>query len=194
MYHSVNAWEAGDEIVLIGCRVEDPFPTPLPSDGRYGAMLANLRVRARLHRWRFDLRTGKTREEPLDDRNTEFPSISRGQLGAKNRYSYHVDMNIESTLLFDGIVKYDLETGATDEYSFGAGRHGSESPFAPRVGAQGEDDGYVLTFVDDERAGHSELLILDARAMSKGPVARLKLPQRVPLGFHATWVPGEQLA
>ncbi|MFO0662196.1 MAG: carotenoid oxygenase family protein [Polyangiaceae bacterium] len=193
IYHSVNAWEEGDEIVLVGCRVEDPFPAPLESDGRYGAMMANLRVRARLHEWRFNLKTGACRERALDDRNTEFPSIARARTGVKTRYSYNVDMNIASTLLFDGIVKYDLETGKTQEHAFGAGRFGSESPFAPTAGGKNEDDGYVLSFVHDSREGHSELVILDARDLARGPVARLRLPQRVPLGFHATWVPGEQL-
>ena len=25
MYHTINAWEAGDEIVLVGCRIENPL-------------------------------------------------------------------------------------------------------------------------------------------------------------------------
>jgi carotenoid cleavage dioxygenase-like enzyme len=35
--------------------------------------------------------------------------------------------------------------------------------------------------------------VLDARDVSSGPVCRIRLPVRVPLGFHATWVPGERL-
>jgi len=45
----------------------------------------------------------------------------------------------------------------------------------------------------DERDGRSEVCVLDARDVEAGPVARVKLPVRVPIGFHATWVPGERL-
>ncbi len=81
-----------------------------------------------------------------------------------------------------------------DTHWFGDGRWGSEAPFAPRPGAKAEDDGYLVSYVHDEREGHSEVVVLDAADMSAPPVCRLALPRRVPLGFHATWVPGEQLA
>ena len=35
--------------------------------------------------------------------------------------------------------------------------------------------------------------MLDAQDVTAGPVCRIRLPVRVPLGFHATWVPGERL-
>ena len=35
--------------------------------------------------------------------------------------------------------------------------------------------------------------VLDAANLGAGPIARISLPQRVPLGFHATWVPGDRL-
>jgi carotenoid cleavage dioxygenase-like enzyme len=191
MYHSINAWEDGDRIVLVGCRVADPFPTPRPEEGAYGAAMANLRVRATLHRWTFDRVTGLTKEETIDDRNTEFPSMDRRFLGERTRYAWNVVMDIERTLLFTGIVRYDTTTGATDELSFGPGRFGSEAPFAPREGSRGEGDGYIVTFVHDEREGQSEVWICDAMDLARGPRARLRVPQRVPLGFHACWVPGD---
>ena len=44
-------------------------------------MLSYLRLDAHLHRYRFDLRTGRTTEQTIDDDNTEFPSINNGVLG-----------------------------------------------------------------------------------------------------------------
>ncbi|HOP19882.1 MAG TPA: carotenoid oxygenase family protein, partial [Amphiplicatus sp.] len=65
--------------------------------------------------------------------------------------------------------------------------------FAPREGAVAEDDGYVITFVTDAATGASEALVIDARNFSKPPLARVKLPQRVPAGFHGVWAPGGEI-
>jgi carotenoid cleavage dioxygenase len=96
-------------------------------------------------------------------------------------------------LLFDGLMKYDVASGSSETYWFGNGRWGSEAPFAPRAGATGEDDGYLLSYVYDEREGRSDVEVIDARDVTAGPLCRIKLPVRVPLGFHATWIPGERL-
>ena len=78
-------------------------------------------------------------------------------------------------------------------HEYGQHKYGSESPFIPRANAQSEDDGYVISFVTDAREGSSEVIILDAQNMDQEPVARIQLPQRVPLGFHACWIDGERL-
>jgi carotenoid cleavage dioxygenase-like enzyme len=66
--------------------------------------------------------------------------------------------------------------------------------FAPRLGSTAEDDGYLLTFVADEQTGESELHVMDAADAEREPVARVKIPQRVPTGYHAWWIPAADLA
>ena len=192
IYHSVNAFEHDGEIVLDVCRVTKPEPRS-DLDGPLAQMLSYLRLDAHLHRYRFDLRTGRTREEVVDDDNSEFPSINLGMVGQQSRYAYSMHISPEKTLLFDGLMKYDVGDGSSETYWFGDGRWGSEAPFAPRPGAMAEDDGYLLSYVYDEREGRSDVEVLDAQAVTAGPLCRIKLPVRVPLGFHATWVPGERL-
>lgn len=192
MYHTVNAWEEGDEIVLDGCRVLHPEPRSKGSS-ELERMLSYLKLEAYLYRWRLNLRTGEVKEGPLDDANTEFPTMNLAQLGRFSRYSYNVRIPDASTLLFDGLVKYDTVTGRSTTHEFGPGRYGSEAPFAPRTNPKSEDDGYLLTFIYDDEQDISELLIIDAQDMAGEPVARVRIPQRVPLGFHATWVPEEKL-
>jgi carotenoid cleavage dioxygenase-like enzyme len=193
IYHVVNAWEDGEEVVLDVCRVQKPAPRP-DAHTPLAKMLSYLRLDAQLHRYRFNLRTGGCREAPLDDDNTEFPTVDARGVGRRNRYSYTVHISPESTLKFDGLVRHDNLAGSKTEYRFGPGRWGSEAPFAPREGASVESaDGYLVTFVQDEREGRSELDIFDAADLAAGPVARVLLPQRVPLGFHATWVRADQL-
>ncbi len=193
IYHVVNSWEEGHKIVMDVCRVKNPqhqttFQSPLAS------MLAYLRLDAQLYRYEFDLETGTTSERPLDDANIEFPSVDSRIMGQHHRYSYNMSLANEPTLLFDGITRFDAQTGTKVEHKFGPGRWGSESPFAPRDGSTGETDGYLVTFVNDEATGKAEIQVLAAEDIAAGPLARVLLPARVPSGFHATWVRSEQLA
>jgi carotenoid cleavage dioxygenase len=192
IYHSVNAWEDGDEVVMDVCRVTRPEPRS-DLDGPLAQMLSYLRLDAQMHRYRFDLRTGRTKEGPLDDDNSEFPSINQGLVGRRSRYAYNMHISPEKSLLFDGLIKYDVEAGTSDTYWFGDGRWGSEAPFAPRPGATREDDGYLVSYVYDEREARSDVAVLDAADLTAGPLCRIRLPVRVPLGFHATWIPAERL-
>jgi carotenoid cleavage dioxygenase-like enzyme len=190
IYHVVNSWEDGDEIVMDACRVVQPEPGSVRGEGELARMKAFLRLEAQLWRWRFNLATGQTKEEQLDDRMTEWPTIHRGRMGRRTRYAYN-----SLVPHFEGIVKYDVESGRSQKYLWGAGRTANECPYAPRVGARDEDDGYVVSFVADANAGGSgEVVILDAKNIEAGPLARVKIPQRVPVGFHAIWIPGEQLS
>lgn len=51
-----------------------------------------------------------------------------------------------------------------------------------------DDAGWLLSFVHDDAVGESVLAVLDATDLAAGPVAEIVVPQRVPYGFHATWV------
>jgi carotenoid cleavage dioxygenase len=195
VYHSVNAWEEGDEIVLDLCRVTKPAPRE-GAVGPLAKMLSYLRLDAHMYRYRFNLTTGATTEGYLDDDNTEFPTMDVTRLGRPTRYAYNMRISTEPTLLFDGVVKYDTATGATDRHWFGPGRWGSEAPFAPRSADpnRAEDDGYLVSFVHDETTDRSEVVVLSASDLAAGPLARVLLKQRVPIGFHACWVRGDQLS
>lgn len=192
IYHVINSWETGDEIVMDVCRVKNPqhqttFASPLSN------MLAYLRLDAQLYRYRFNLRTGQTIETDLDDDNIEFPSVDSRIMGRAHRYSYSMRLANEPTLLFDGVVRYDSQEGVKQEHFFGPGRWGSEAPFAARDNSTGETDGYLVSFVTDQAAGTAEVDIFDASDITVGPIARVMLPQRIPSGFHATWVRADQL-
>jgi all-trans-8'-apo-beta-carotenal 15,15'-oxygenase len=52
-----------------------------------------------------------------------------------------------------------------------------------------EDDGWVLTLVYDAEHHRSDVVILDGRDLTKGPLARLHLKHHVPYGLHGSFVP-----
>jgi carotenoid cleavage dioxygenase-like enzyme len=52
-----------------------------------------------------------------------------------------------------------------------------------------EDDGYAIAYVHDPYRGAADLVIPVAQDVTGGPVARVRLAGRVPLGFHGSWIP-----
>ena len=184
VFHTLNAYEEGDEVVLMACRMNST--TVFMSGDSQGDV-------PYLHQWRFNLLTGTVREEILDDVGTEFPRINENLLGRKTRYGYAGRIPKSSEVFFDGVIKYDFSTGESQIHEFGRGRSGSEAVFVPRPGANSEDDGWLVTFVYDTCEDSSELVVVNAQDMKAEPVARVLLPQRVPYGFHGAWLSEEQL-
>ncbi len=188
VFHTLNAYEEGDEVVLVACRMssttvlvsQDTQPDP---DGDI----------PRLHRWRFNLKTGAVREEMLDDVSAEFPRINEQLLGRKTRYGYAAKSANSPTPLFGGLIKYDLSTGKSQIHEFGYGRYGGEAVFVPRSSAKAEDEGWLVTFIHDTTQQTSELVVINAQDVTSEPVARVLIPQRVPYGFHGAWISQEQL-
>ena len=194
--HWMNAYEDGDEIILDGYFQDDPDPAPLPGlPPAAGKMMANIdlcSLKTRLHRWRFNLKTGEVKEQHLDERALEFGTFNQRYAGIKSRYLYSV-WNEPGMFLFSGMVKHDLETGDSWELPFGEQRYGSEAPFAPRVNAKDEDDGYLVSFITDMKADRSECVLIDAKDIEAGPVCRIILPHRISSGTHATWADGQSI-
>jgi carotenoid cleavage dioxygenase-like enzyme len=183
VFHTLNAYEENDEVVLIACRMSStnvlvPDDTQHEEDGNI----------PRLHRWRFNLSSGNISEERLDDVASEFPRINENFLGRKTRYGYSGKMAAGSIPLFDGVIKYDFQGETSQIHGYGKGRYGGEAVFAPRSGASNEDDGWLVTFVYDTSSETSELVVINAQDITSEPVARVLIPTRVPYGFHGAWI------
>ncbi len=190
VFHTLNAYEDGDELVLLACRTEgfpDSFFMPASAQNGHEALLGEFAPV--MYRWRLNLKTGSVREEALDDVPTDFPRINEGLAGSQTRYGYTV--NIKEP---DELLKYDFERGRSERHGHGKMRVGGEGVFVPRPDAKAEDDGWLVTYVHDEENGTSELVVIEARDFNAPPVARVLIPARVPYGFHGAWVPGELLS
>ncbi len=83
----------------------------------------------------------------------------------------------------------DVQTGAFETWSPGAGDGVQEPQFVPRTPDSPEGDGWLVLPVSRVSKMRSDLVILDARNVAAGPVATLKIPVRVRATFHGTWVP-----
>ena len=194
LLHVVNAWEEGDEIVMVGT----PYKIHLDDNGqpdgrRLEKTIHNRQRDFMLYEWRFDLKTGQTHERILDDvLNTEFPVINSMYQGRKNQYSYNIMFahGGKEEVRFPGLVKYDISAGSYVAYSAGPQFFYNEPGFAPRDHSESEDDGYLVVLVWNPKDEQSEIQIFDCKGakMAEGPIARVILPRRIPHGFHATYV------
>lgn len=181
--HFFNAWDEGDTIE-IWAPTFDKMPGGLQFDNPEQI------EEPKPWRWAVDLKAGTVTSEQTDDRSGEFPRINDDLAGRRHRYQYNaLARTWEFEFDFHGVVKYDIETGGAEEYIHGPEAVSGEHVFAPDPEGKNEDDGWLLSFVSDRVTQKSELRVLDAREISKGPIATVEMPRRVPLGFHANWFP-----
>lgn len=191
VFHPMNAFDTvgpdGDGKVVIDlCRYERMFDQDLL--GPFGDGMA------RLERWTLDPERRTVSTDVVDERPNEFPR-HRGSLTAKPyRYGWCA---APSDVDGDGwpTLKHDLATGQRWEFDHGPGRAAGEPVFVARAGGTDEDDGWLLTFVHDLGEGTCDLVVMDAADFDRRDyVARVRLPQRVPFGFHGNWVSDRSVA
>lgn len=180
VFHEVNAYRDGNDVVVDVCRHNDMF-----ADGQdIGDSIL------KIHRWRIN--TGGSqlafRDEVVTDNQFELPSHDRRFSGRRHRYGWfaHTRDNPD-TVDFAGTGRIDYDTGRISVWEPGITRHSNEAFFVAR--GSGEGDGWLLTFVHDHSDNTSVLAILNAQHVEDGPVAEVHMPRRVPHGFHATWIP-----
>ncbi|PWA67637.1 Carotenoid oxygenase [Artemisia annua] len=97
-----------------------------------------------------------------------------------------------------GVVKLDVSLSEVDRREcivasrmFGPGCFGGEPFFVAREPDNpeaDEDDGYVISYVHNENTGESRFVVMDAKSPTLEIVAAVKLPRRVPYGFHGLFV------
>lgn len=180
VFHELNAFRDGDQVVIDVCR------HPRMMDGERFAIFP-----PRLHRWRVDTAGGSLtfRDERIDESaQYEFPMHDRRFTGRKTRHGWfgqprpHPD-----TVDLGGLQHFDYESGEVHRWDPGPNRHCGEPLFVP--GGDGEGEGWLLTFVYDHARDTSELAILEALDLEAGPIAEVRMPRRVPYGFHGAWIP-----
>lgn len=193
--HWINAYEEGDEVVLDGY-AQNPklgHKVPLPEAMKPFQVLDINGVGAHAYRWRFNLKTGAVTEGPIEEEVSEFGMINPKFAGKPYRYTWAMTAR-PGWFLFNGIVRLDVETGSRQEYRFPDGVYASESPMAPAQGGEAEDDGYVVTFTTDMNEDSSSALVFDAGDIAAGPIASVRLPQRICVGTHSYWADIGKLA
>jgi len=185
-FHPMNAFDNHDGSVSIDlCNYEKMFNTDLR--GPFGDSLP------RLERWNVNPDSRSISIDIIDERANEFPRHRHDVGGQPYRYGYSVSISADPA---DGwqTLKHDLQSGETMVFDHGTGRAGGEAVFVPKESSNEEDAGYLMTFVHDLNNDSAEFVVMDAQDFSRGYVAQVKIPKRIPFGFHGNWVSDKSVA
>ena len=182
VYHVANAFEtpSGEIVIDVAWYAEHWRGGPSPA----------LFDSARMKRWRITPGASKAKEEFLDDRTVEFPRIDDRQTGREHRYIYAVATeNDLAEGAYHALIQYDVAASRSVVRDFGSGIPSEFSIAAATGYGDRRDGGFAMGFVYNPEGGKSDLVILNADDISRPIVARIKLPRRVPQGFHGNWMP-----
>jgi len=181
IFHVANAYDTPDgKVVMDACVYDTMFAEA--TGGPSGKSLG-------LERWTIDPVAKTVERRTIDAAPQEFPRPDERFFGQPYRHAYTMalpegEFAISATKLY----KHDLEAGTREVHDFGEGRYPGEFVFVPRGDDAPEGDGWMVGLVIDLPHETTDLVILDAARFAEPPVASIRIPHRVPPGFHGNWV------
>ncbi len=183
VFHVANAFDGEDGRVVLDVIA---YSTMFASDA------SGLDALGRFERWTVDPSTRRVDRRVIDPTPQEFPRIDERRFGQGYRYAYTVSVPPDGNTQLVGatrLYKHDLQTGGRRVHDFGDDRVPGEFIFVPAADAAGEDEGWLVGLVINTADETTEFAILDARSFEAPPVATVRLPHRIPPGFHGNWFP-----
>lgn len=186
MFHMMNAWTDGSKLHADVTGADATQFAP-----KLDGTMATEGTSPTFRRWTVDLadNTNRISEALFDDMTCEFPRTNDEFMTIPYRHGWAVGTSGGNGAFFNEVIHYDTLTGTRKTHSLGADYLGGEAVFAPRVGATDEADGYLVMLAFNQSRNLSEFQVFDALSIDSGPLARAKLPVRIPAGFHGTFVP-----
>jgi carotenoid cleavage dioxygenase len=189
-FHVANAYDAPDGTVVLDLCAYD---TMFAQAGQASGQGPDARSRG-LERWTIDPATRAVTIRTLDAAPQEFPRCDERRFGQPYRHAYTLALPTEPEARFVGataLYAHDLESGTRRVHDFGPGRHPGEFVFVAKSPDSGEGVGWLIGLVIDMTTQTTDLVILDTERFEADPVASIRIPHRVPPGFHGNWIPSE---
>jgi carotenoid cleavage dioxygenase-like enzyme len=198
-YHFMNAFTEGRRVHLdFGCGKVNPFPFIQQASG--------IRVDPReaggqFVRWTFDLgRQDASWEETVLGPAGDMPRTAEKDAMRDYAVGYYqtFDPAAGPPLIagpvgagFNTILRLEVRSGRLCRYSPG-GQATVQEHFHVPSGISGHE-GYLGFIVDRHDRHLSEVFLLEAGSIERGPIARIKIPLRLRVGVHGNWVPAAAL-
>lgn len=196
MWHSLNAYEVGEEIVADFVGYENPDHI-IGEDPALVAIMSGRKGQydhaGKIHRYVINPKNKNIKHEILDSGSYEFPYINPQHKCHKYRFGYFAK-KCNQDIIFSGIARVDLNNFNSQVYDFGRGYFCSEPVFVPIPGhryspLKAQEPGWILTEVYDSGKQKTRLAVFNADRIVDGPLAWADLNQTFPLGFHGFWHP-----
>ena len=199
--HVLGAYDDGEAVVLYVCRYEAPEkgqPFDLDQSVVGPAGIGESRIGGGLpvlERWRIE--GERLERNQVDDRAIEYPRMDPTCDGSRFRYGYAVEVAVAIDQGADrrvdhlGLIRFDLERDEAVAWHPGEHRTASEPLFVRADDGRADDEGWLLTVVDDPTRGGTDVYVLDASSFGRrGPQAVIHLPPgvRLPFRSHGAWL------
>jgi carotenoid cleavage dioxygenase-like enzyme len=202
-FHFMNAYSEGNRVhMYFGVSKVPPFPFMQKASG------INLRpdqVRIGFVRWTFDLsKPGDTWEETIIGPSGDMPRTAIKDQMNDFDIGYYQTFDPNNAPKngpppiagpvgpgFNSIVRMEVKTGKYTTLSLGPTVTVQEHIHIPS-GKPGHE-GYLAFVCDMHDQQLSEVAIVEAEHIDKGPIARIKVPFRLRVQVHGNWVPAEEL-
>ncbi len=199
-YHLMNAHTEGSRVHLdFGYARVNPFPFIREASG----------IEARpedlaggLVRWTFNLaKPGEQWEESVLGPGGDMPRVADRDMLVDYDIGYYqtFDPAVGPPLIagpvgagFNTILRLELASGKV-----------ARLPMDPRstvqehvhiASRQPGHEGYLAFLVDRHDEHRTEMFVVEAAHLERGPIARIQIPLRLRVGVHGNWVPAEALA
>lgn len=187
LIHAMNAYEEvntdGELEVVLWAPLGDDFDGTLVKDSnKY--YLSELRMN-------MGKKDNKLQITKVGEHNVEFPRVHPHFLGRPSKFGFVPVMGDEDAMFYM-INKYDLqEKTLVGQIVLPKGCITNEPIPIPKdediSHPKSSDEVWLGLFVYNGETGAAEYHIYDGESMSSSPVTRLRVPKRVPYGFHSEW-------
>ncbi|HWH83912.1 MAG TPA: carotenoid oxygenase family protein [Burkholderiaceae bacterium] len=202
--HIWNGWNEGSKIFIdTPVAAGNPFPWFPDITGAPFDLTASA---PHVSRWIIDMARSDDGfdEECYDHEVCEFPRIDERYATRKHRYGYVSSLDImkpwtstvateRPLMMFNCMTRFDFEEKKLERWFIGEASTLEEVQFVPRSADAPEGDGFLIALALRHGQPHTDLIVLDAMRITDGPLAIVRLPQRLRPGLHGHWVPHWQL-
>lgn len=197
MWHALNAYERGDEIIadFVGYRSPEHIIGEEPAfHSVMTGRSTRLATPGEIRRYVINPRRRSIRQEVLATGNHDFPYVNPELRCHRHRFGYFARTRDPHEVMWSLVVRMDLESGKTEAFDFGHGRYCTEPVFVPKPGpgvheAVKDEPGWILVEVYDGHTRRSFLAVLEADRLTDGPIATVQLDHHLPISFHGCWQP-----
>jgi carotenoid cleavage dioxygenase len=146
-----------------------------------GATVVVVALTPSLERWTLDVASATVEREVLDPTPSRVARTPDRPFG-EARFVWSIgDASVD---------KFDLTAGSFVSHTFRADHRPGDLVYVADPARRGDaDGGWLVGFVHHASRNETDLVVLDASDIARPALATVRIPRRIALGLHSTWIP-----